>query len=295
MLNKIKALLGAGVPDPGRFEGDGNFSWYWGHGAEPECMWGGFKTRRAALADAFESAVPGEEVSVCYADKQIPDLNLFQEDNIWEEFVNKNDDCWGFEDGPPDDEPSSAQLSELKEDLEQAFAKWRRKHSLGEVFNFGRTMRHSERVIVKGPWWAEWIAKRRQPDFVIGEDDPYLQRWHLIPRNPFFNIYLHQILRDDDDRALHDHPWDSCSIVLRGGYSEVTESGVKRWEKGSVIFRKAEALHRLAVGRVPALTLFITLWKRREWGFMCPGKGWVHWEEFVDPGNHGEIGKGCGE
>ena len=26
-------------------------------------------------------------------------------------------------------------------------------------------------------------------------------------RNKIFNIYLHQIIRSDDDRALHDHPY----------------------------------------------------------------------------------------
>lgn len=66
-------------------------------------------------------------------------------------------------------------------------------------------------------------AERRLPDFVIGgHDNPYLLRWHLIPRNAVFNIYLHKFLRDDDDRALHDHPWPWCSILLRGEYAEVT-------------------------------------------------------------------------
>lgn len=59
-------------------------------------------------------------------------------------------------------------------------------------------------------------ATRRAPDVVIGEaDSPYLLRWHPIPRNPIFNVYLHQFLRDDDDRALHDHPWVNVSLLPR--------------------------------------------------------------------------------
>lgn len=55
----------------------------------------------------------------------------------------------------------------------------------------------------------------RKPDFVIGDlSNPYLLRWWVIPRNRFFNVYLHKFLRDDDDRALHDHPWWSMSIIL---------------------------------------------------------------------------------
>lgn len=62
----------------------------------------------------------------------------------------------------------------------------------------------------------------REPDFVIGEKgNPYLLRWWIIPRNRWFNVYLHKILRDYDDRALHDHPWWNVSIVLRGAYREV--------------------------------------------------------------------------
>jgi hypothetical protein len=49
---------------------------------------------------------------------------------------------------------------------------------------------------------------KRRPDFIIGgADNPYLLRWWIIPRNRWCNVYLHKILRDDDPRALHDHPW----------------------------------------------------------------------------------------
>ncbi len=43
----------------------------------------------------------------------------------------------------------------------------------------------------------------RKPDFtVIGqgtEEVPYLQRWWVIPRNRWFNIYLHKFQHSDDD------------------------------------------------------------------------------------------------
>lgn len=70
---------------------------------------------------------------------------------------------------------------------------------------------------------------KRKPDLCIGgEDSPYLKRWWLIPRNRFFNVYLHQFLKDDDDRALHDHPWWSVSFLLKGRLREITKKGVKR-------------------------------------------------------------------
>jgi hypothetical protein len=94
-------------------------------------------------------------------------------------------------------------------------------------------------------WWPRLRA--RQPHQVIGGfDNPYLLRWYVIPRNPLLNIYVHKFLRSDDDRALHDHPWWFVSVMLRGGYDEVTETVVNRRRRaGSIAFRRAEWRHRV--------------------------------------------------
>lgn len=55
-----------------------------------------------------------------------------------------------------------------------------------------------------------------------GERRPYLTRWRVLPRNKWFNIYLHRFIHGDDDRALHDHPWHSASLILDGRYIEHT-------------------------------------------------------------------------
>lgn len=152
-------------------------------------------------------------------------------------------------------------------------------------------------------------VRMRKPDFIIGgADNPYLLRWWIIPRNRFFNIYLHKIIRDDDDRALHDHPWWNVSILLRGAYIEVmphkrhmvtpfmrlTDLPVtsKVRKAGSIVFRRGISAHRLEVARGPVWTLFITGPVIREWGFHCK-QGWRHWKEFVNPNNIGERGRGC--
>ncbi|MGE0425288.1 MAG: hypothetical protein AB7O88_23720 [Reyranellaceae bacterium] len=143
-------------------------------------------------------------------------------------------------------------------------------------------------------------SERRPPDVVIGgADNPYLKRWWLIPRNRFFNVYLHRFLRSDDDRALHDHPWWNLSMLLDGRYVEHTISagGINvRTERraGDWKFRRANAAHRIELVDGPCWTLFITGPRLREWGFHCP-RGWVHWRDFTS-GPRGEtIGKGCGE
>jgi len=157
------------------------------------------------------------------------------------------------------------------------------------------------------------VCVSRPPDFVIGKPSSvYMNRWYVVPRNRWANVYLHQILRSDDDRALHDHPWVNGSIVLRGGYWEIMPERAPsiswpvpptrtQWRgAGSVVLRRPTAAHRLVIGaqgiegRGPCWSLFVTGPKMREWGFWCP-RGWRVWTEFVDVGNRGEVGPGCGE
>ena len=137
---------------------------------------------------------------------------------------------------------------------------------------------------------------KARPDFIIGgAENPYLLRWWLIPRNRWFNVYLHKIVRDDDPRALHDHPWWNVSIVLKGGYYEWRKGRPCVWRNpGAVVFRRATAAHRLTLGSSssPCWSLFITGPKVREWGFHCP-RGWRHHEEFCAPHDKGRVGRGC--
>lgn len=177
--------------------------------------------------------------------------------------------------------------------------------------------RRLDKALVRG------IAQRRPPDFIIGDDksDPYMRRWWVIPRNRIFNVYLHEFLKDDDDRALHDHPWWSVSLTLNGDLREIYKGhhrakDLRRWYEdrlrlqstghhvslglneswrvvrtGDIIIRSGRFAHRMIVPR-PSWTLFITGPVYREWGFLCP-KGWRPWREFVSAGDKGGVGKGC--
>lgn len=208
------------------------------------------------------------------------------------------------------------------------------------------------------------LRPKREPDFLIGpEGDPYMRRWWIIPRNKFFNIYLHHMRHDDDDRAPHDHPWWSLSLCLDGHIREIqriqaevyTKNGKKiknfrlsrdrkvyegeigknnttiRWErdtgepmhvgpftklfeplsldmerfvpahdvennitKGVWKYRSSEYVHRLEIPDGSAWTLFITGPVSRVLGFWCR-KGFVKWNDFVDPNDKGKPGRGCGE
>jgi len=152
--------------------------------------------------------------------------------------------------------------------------------------------------------WIAWInyflrkTFYRPPNVKIQRDGkPYLDRWHIIPRNRFFNIYLHHFLQSDHDEALHDHPWCNVSLLLTGGYTEWVpvyakntyyyEENIKpiRRSRRGVVFRFGSSAHRIELDRdengneIPIWTLFITGPKYREWGFYCKS-AWTHWINF---------------
>lgn len=152
-------------------------------------------------------------------------------------------------------------------------------------------------------WFTNWIWARvaaptwvRAADAKIGgtdPNDPYMLRWWIIPRNRFFNVYVHEFFHDDDDQALHDHPYMNLSIVLVGSYFEHTPKGVFERKQDSWVLRQPSEAHRISLGKATThMSLFVTGPRVRNWGFHCP-KGWVRWQDFADPKNSGIVGKGC--
>ena len=129
----------------------------------------------------------------------------------------------------------------------------------------------------------------KQPNQIIGGD--YLWRWYLIPKNKIFNIYLHRFGRSDDDRAYHDHPWYSFSILLKGEMIEHSFKGVRHIPRWLPVFRTAKFAHRLELVKGPVWTIFITGPTVRSWGFFCP-QGWRHWKEFTSE-DGSDVGRGC--
>lgn len=148
----------------------------------------------------------------------------------------------------------------------------------------------------------------RAPDFTVGDKaDPYLHRWWIIPRNRWFNVYLHHFLRSDDPRALHDHRYINFSILLRGEYTEVLPAlpqdpgycaryglFIRKVRKAPcLVARLPSTPHRIELHKGPVWTLFITLPRVRRWGFWC-SRRWVDADIFTDPTTGGTTtGKGC--
>lgn len=149
------------------------------------------------------------------------------------------------------------------------------------------------------PLFEHKIIKRQN-----GED--YLERWAF--NTPLFCIKIHKIIASDD-YCMHDHPWAYKSLILKGGYIELTPLNNKRnFERretivkymqydfkyplrtvikpGTLISRPGKHIHRLVLNKradgseIPCWTFVLTGARKQEWGFYTK-TGWIKWFKYV--------------
>jgi hypothetical protein len=102
------------------------------------------------------------------------------------------------------------------------------------------------------------------------EECPYAERWVLDFGK--FTLRLHHFFRSDDARAFHDHSWWFLTLVLKGGYTDVSPEGNDHLRPGSIRFRKAHHRHTVRTDPGGVWTLVVTGPKVRRWGFWVTRK-----------------------
>jgi hypothetical protein len=115
-------------------------------------------------------------------------------------------------------------------------------------------------------------------EFGTGQDPPYLKRWMLIVCGLSFR--LHHWMKSDDDRHFHDHSCDFISIVLSGGYINVTPTGSQPFPAGSIWRSRADRRHYLRVPPGGAWSLLLCGRPYRKWGFYVNGRRMRPWKYF---------------
>ncbi len=164
--------------------------------------------------------------------------------------------------------------------------------------------RKAAAFIAARPTLVDWIVRRAQrtPYYPIKSQDGqdvYMGRWWLF--NPYGkddqgeivparwswlpSIRIHHIMRPDNDRHHHDHPWNARTIVLRGWYLEERqeEGQLELYARmpgytGRLMFGQYHRIADVSPGGV--WTLFITGRKRGTWGFDVGGRK-VPWSEYL--------------
>lgn len=134
---------------------------------------------------------------------------------------------------------------------------------------------------------------------LIGPADcPIMWRWTILSGR-LGKLLLHRFMPGASDKDCHDHPSSFVTVVLRGGYDDVSvcigcEGEGVRWPDDSpcqacsgtgtrtdslraptIRFRPAEHAHITKVGPTGATTIVVMGRKRRPWGFWRDGRWWA--------------------
>ena len=135
----------------------------------------------------------------------------------------------------------------------------------------------------RSPRWAIW--QRMTIPCLDGTD--YLVRLRIV-QTPWFGVYLHDIHKDDQDRAPHNHPWSFLSLVVRGAYVErVYDDPCGKPDEYREQTHHARSVHRMGrtaahriVYATPGLkTLIVTGPRQASWGFFV-GDEYIDWSEY---------------
>lgn len=120
--------------------------------------------------------------------------------------------------------------------------------------------------------------------FFNGDVKEGIPQYRWLPR-----FRIHHILREDEDRPLHDHPADFRTWVLKGYYvheTEKLEQGV--WKSHFSIYEAGDS-YKLKFGEFHSIrhvsnggvwTLFMLGPSKGVWGFKVDGKK-VPWREYM--------------
>jgi hypothetical protein len=154
------------------------------------------------------------------------------------------------------------------------------------------------RAIVAHPGLVRWLLLQafKTPYTHIWSADGntmYMGRWWLFNSYPYGSdgagrrwswlpsVRIHHIMRADQDRDHHDHPWNARTIILEGQYTEERGKQLITRIPGDTATLNFGEYHRIAqVSDGGVWTLFITGRKRGTWGFLVDGKK-VPWREYL--------------
>ena len=118
--------------------------------------------------------------------------------------------------------------------------------------------------------------------------DIHFKRWQIL-KTRWGSIWLHAIYKADQDKYLHNHPWDFTSVVLKGSYYEQTSLGNKKQYPGKINVRDGSEYHKiLELESEVVYTLFFVSEPKRQWGYRVRGE-FIDHETYRELKNKGEL------
>lgn len=145
--------------------------------------------------------------------------------------------------------------------------------------------------------WGIWTTMT----LTNSDGELYLFRWRIF-QTPMLALYLHDIEQGDDiTDALHSHPFPFVSLILRGGYTELTaspqgtdlgliEERIHMRGALNIFPRGTKRVHTITASLPKTKTLVLAGRRRDSWGWFVDGEGLIHWSEFLL--RHGKTPEG---
>lgn len=130
-------------------------------------------------------------------------------------------------------------------------------------------------------------------EIVSKEGEVHFRRYRLLA-TPWFNIYIHNIRRSDEDLHMHDHPWHFLSIILKGVYEEKYQTFYEdqtryaNYTVGNYVKHNARDVHQITLKTPEVWTLVFTSGREREWGYRTP-QGWIDFKTYRQLKRDGKL------
>lgn len=152
--------------------------------------------------------------------------------------------------------------------------------------------------------FLKWATRKLPLRPIVVNGKPYLDRYYVCGPNvkffpneikPFlkwlpFTLYVHNFHASDEDRELHNHPWQAKSFILAGGYIEEYRVGppgsriVLQKVVSPFRFNKIgpDHFHRVDLIEDDAWSLISVGDKSGSWGFWDREKDeYAGWKEYL--------------
>jgi hypothetical protein len=156
-------------------------------------------------------------------------------------------------------------------------------------------------------WFIELMRKLFLVKEIVSKEGVVHFRRYRLLSTPWFNIYIHNILKSDEDRDPHDHPFSFIAFMFWGSYQEEWLGAYEDhcyWDPplgygwnmrtqirriGSIFWHMAKDFHKITLRTKSVWTLvFASGRKRPGWGYQTK-KGWIHFKEYRQLKSEGKL------
>jgi hypothetical protein len=153
-------------------------------------------------------------------------------------------------------------------------------------------------------WWQEFLNKYVVVKEIWSQEGELHFRRYRLLSTPWFNVYIHNIRKSDEDAHPHDHPWGFIAIMFWGSYLEEWLGAYEDWmywngwelrkdirSFGSLYWHPAKDFHKITLRSRSVWTLvFASSRKQPGWGYQTRN-GWIDFKTYRQLKRAGQLPK----